>query len=158
MAQVETQAPSESELEQFHDRFLQFIDTLEPREKQIVGTIIMSGYSWPVRVHELMGDDMGDAPSDEELEGVVRKLDELHDSLPGRQHEVLDALVGAALGEEMDVQPYGWIWQPTQGNPRRVGQYMAKCFRQQGDIFSWNIVRDRRTGRMAHYFGCYQAD
>ena len=158
MAQVQTQAPSETELEEFHERFMGFIETLNDRERQIVGTIIVAGYSWPAKVHEMMGDGEANAPSDEELEAVVRKLDDLHDSLPGEQHQVLDVLVGAALGgEDADVQPYGsWLWMKP-GTSRQAGAYMKACFRQGGDMFSWNIVLDRRTGKVKDLFGCYKA-
>jgi hypothetical protein len=91
-------------------------------------------------VVDAAGDDVpaGEAteePTEEELDSLAKKLNGLHDELPGNQHLVLDALVGKTLLKEAaDVEGYHWLFIRTVP-PRRIPAWRQYCKSMGGDRF-----------------------
>jgi hypothetical protein len=138
--QMEATAPSQTEVDDFWRRLREFSDSLSERERELLAMTVVAGAAWPVStpIEEEKEQATDGAPADEELEAFAEKLDQFHDSLPGEQHQVLDGIVGMAyFSEEMDVQPYGWLFQgyiPAN----KLNYYKKLCWNYGGNKFYWS--------------------
>jgi hypothetical protein len=143
---------TEEDAEAFYDRLEQFRETLSEGEQKILARMVVDASD---------GDGASstaeagtEEPSEDDIDSLADKLNQLHDELPGNQHLVLDALVGKTmLKDAADVEGYHWLFIRTVPN-RRIGAWRAYCGQIGGDTFvqRWRPRGGHRT------VGCWEAD
>jgi len=149
------EAPSETELAEFQQKLTDFEATLTPGEKQqLAGMIVLATDAQDEEETKKVSGETT-LPSDEEMDAFAKKLDEFHDSLPGEQHRVLDAIVGHAwAGDADDVQGYYYIWSGwINANRRSWRSYWRACDYQGGDLYNWGTAN--YGGRIVRNVGCW---
>lgn len=154
MVQGTATLPQEQELQEFNEKLEEFKNSLsDGHKKQLASMVAIATAEEEAAAQE--GTD-GGKPSEDEINEFLTKLGEFHNSLPGNQHQLLDALVGAAAMDNKDVQGYGWMWwgYMSYGNRRA---WINECYSDGGTLYylknRWgNYIRDYR-GR--YKVGCW---
>jgi hypothetical protein len=144
---------SETELSDFFNSLETFRKGLNPNEEQQLAAMVVLATESEDKATKNVSEDSTPPPSEQEMEAFSTKLNEFHDSLPGNQHQVLDAMVGTAFAkDEPEVQGYSWIWGGWVRNRYDVLEYYAElCNYQGGDLYSFRTAYGGRYRRI----GCW---
>ena len=141
MAQ-KTEAPSEQEVADFQQKLDEFEATLSDSEKKQLAAMIVLATDQQEDEETKKVSGNTQLPSDAEMDAFAEKLNAFHDSLPGDQHRVLDALVGRAFArDDADVQGYEYIWSGwILANRRTWAKYAAICDYQGGELYNFGTA------------------
>ena len=154
MVQEATTMPQEQELQEFNDKLEEFKKTLSDTEKKQLASMVAIATKEEEEASK-KGTN-GGQPTDDEINDFLTKLGEFHNSLPGNQHQLLDALIGAAAMDNQDVQGYGWLWWGFMPYSNRRA-WVNECYSDGGTLYylknRWGqYIRDYR-GR--YKVGCW---
>jgi hypothetical protein len=148
----------ETELQDFDRRLEEFKNGLpKSGQKQLAAMVAIATDETDAAAKPVDGE----RPSDKDVEGFLAKLVEFHDSLPGNEHELLDAIVRRATGDEGDVQGYRFIWWGWMPNKRRA-DWIDDCEADGGGLYylkdSWGRYIRKRGTQRTFAVGCWVDD
>jgi hypothetical protein len=149
------EAPSETEVAEFQQKLKDFEATLNDEEKQQLAAMIVLATDAQDEEETKRVSGKERQPTDQEMEAFAKKLNDFHNSLPGDQHRVLDALVGRAFArDDADVQGYEYIWSGWVLANRRTWNYWWNvCDYQGGDLYNFGTAWS--GGRKWRHIGCW---
>jgi len=145
----------EADVQDFDQRFKEFKEGLSQNERKQLAAMVAIATD---EIDAAAKPTDGERPSDKEIEGFLTKLVEFHDSLPGNQHELLDAVVRRAAGSEADVQGYQYIWWGWMPNKRR-NEWIDECEADGGGLYylkdQWGRYIRKRGTQRTFAVGCW---
>jgi hypothetical protein len=157
----QTETAVDKEVDDFLEQLEKFTSSLsEKDQKQLAALVVLATDNQDEATKNVSGKTS--TPSEDEIDAFAKKLNEFHDSLPGEQHKILDALVGRAVArDESEVQgqeyvdPWGRtgynFWIPA--NKRSWNKWAAWCDYIGGDLESFKTSWG--SGRKWRQVGCW---
>lgn len=131
---------SKADAREFYDRLDAFGETLGEKERVLLAVMVVEALAGEEEAPAAEEAATIEPPTEDEFTTFAKKLSEFHDSLPGDQHLLVDAMLAKTwFRDQAEVEGFHWrLLDRRRVGYRQFRAYEKACLAAGGDQATWS--------------------